>query len=245
MISGFFYGLLAVIFVSLVSLVGLFTFSIRRESLNKFIFVVVAFAAGSLLATAFFDLIPEGFGSTGSYSFVVFGILFFYLIESLIHWHHGHEKVCEDCIAPVAYLNLLGDGLHNFLDGVVIIAAFLSDFSSGIVVTISVILHEIPQEIGDFGVLLHSGLSRRKALFFNFLSSLSAIVGGIVAFIFYSSFERIIPYVLLIAAGGFIYIATADLFPELHKERSKKKILMQGIGVILGILLIALVLKAA
>ncbi|PIO06704.1 hypothetical protein COT47_03090 [Candidatus Woesearchaeota archaeon CG08_land_8_20_14_0_20_43_7] len=134
--------------------------------------------------------------------------------------------------------NLIGDGVHNFVDGVIIAAAFLTSFHVGLITTLAIALHEIPQEIGDFAVLIHGGLKARKALWLNFLSSLTAVAGAIIGYLFLNTIEGITPYILAIAAGGFIYIATADLLPELHKECEKKKIYLQTAALLFGVLVI-------
>ncbi len=233
-----FYLLMALIVVSLISLVGSLTISLNKKFLNKILVFLVAFSAGSLLATAFFDLIPESYEALNSISFVLYGIILFFFIEAFIHWHHPHIIGCSDCVQPVVYLNLIGDGFHNFLDGIIIAASFLISLPTGIAATIAIILHEIPQEIGDFAVLVHSGLSRGKAILFNFLTALFSIIGGLISYFYLSSFENLIPYVIAIAAGGFIYIATTDLFPELHKEKDKRKLTLQFLALILGVFLI-------
>lgn len=233
-----FYSLIALVLVSLVSLSGILILYFNKKFLSRALLFIVAFSAGTLLATAFLDLIPEVFESLENVNYVIIGILFFFIIESLIHWHHSHEKECGTCVKPVAYLNLIGDAFHNFVDGVIVVSSFLVSIPTGIIATIAICLHEIPQELGDFGVLIHSGLTRKKALLYNFLISLSAIFGGVLSYFFLSKFEFLIPYAISFAAGGFIYIASTDLFPELHKERNKVKIVIQMIALILGITLI-------
>ena len=237
------YILLALSTVSLISLIGIVTISLNKKFLNKILIFLVAFSAGSLLATAFFDLIPESYESLGNVSFVLGGIIFFFFIEAFIHWHHPHTTECTKCIKPVAYLNIIGDGFHNFLDGIIIAASFLISIPTGLATTTAIILHEIPQEIGDFAVLIHSGLDKTKAILFNFLSALFSILGGLLSYFFLSSFENLLAPVIAIAAGGFIYIATTDLFPELHKEKDKKKLLIQAFALLLGVLLISLIFR--
>ena len=229
--------ILALIIISLASLIGVVSFFIRKSHIEKFSIIFVAFAAGSLLAAAFFNLIPESLEQLGSLGFVLVGIILFFLIESFIHWHH-HNEECEECVRPFVYLNLIGDGLHNFLDGLIVAASFLVSIPTGIITSIAIAFHEIPQELGDFAVLIHGGMEKKKALLFNFLSALLAVVGGIVGWVAFSKIEALIPYIIAMAAGGFIYIAASDLFPELHKEKEHKRILIQAVSVILGILVI-------
>ncbi|MBU0957766.1 MAG: ZIP family metal transporter [Nanoarchaeota archaeon] len=236
------YIILAVISVSLISLLGVVSLALGKN-LKKWLYILVAFAAGSLLGTAFFDLIPESYEVLGTLTWVLVGIIIFFLIEAVIHWHHSHgDNNCEGCLHPVVYLNLIGDGVHNFLDGIIIAASFLVDVGTGIATTFSIALHEIPQEIGDFGVLVYGGMKKFRALMFNFLSASLAILGGIVGYLFLSRLENYIPYVIAIAAGSFIYIATSDLFPELHKEPSLWKKIVQLIAVVLGVVVIGVAL---
>jgi zinc and cadmium transporter len=230
------YTLIAVIIVSLISLVGIFAFFSKKKNLDKILFLFVAFSAGTLLGTAFFDLIPESMEKLGSVSFVLVGIILFFLFESFIHWHHDHRGECDECLHPVAHLSLIGDGLHNLLDGIIISAGFLVSIPSGIAITLAIALHEIPQEIGDFAILIRAGMKKSRAIFFNLLSASLAIVGGLIGFLFLSKITEIIPYIIAIAAGGFIYIAGSDIFPELHKEKSYHKILT-FLLLIIGILL--------
>ena len=242
MINELAYILVAVVFVSLISFVGILSLSFKKSLLKRALSVFVAFAAGSLLATAFFDLIPESFEAIEgkSLTFVLIGIIGFFILEAFIHWHHSHGEECVDCLKPVVYLNLFGDSLHNFLDGVIIAASFLINVQLGIATTISIVLHEIPQEIGDFAVLIHGGLRKHKALLFNFLSALFAVIGGLLGFLFLSRLESYVPYVVALAAGGFLYIATADLFPQLHEEKNYIKIITHVTALILGIILVVL-----
>lgn len=238
------YALIAVFFVSLVSFAGIITLVAKRKLLDRWLTILVAFAAGTLLGTAFFDLIPESFEATHSLVWVLVGIVSFYVLESVIHWHHSHTMPsdCHDCVKPVAYLNVFSDGIHNLLDGVIIAASFVASVPSGIAVTIAILLHEIPQEIGDFAVLVKSGLSVKRALLFNFISSSLALLGMFLGFVFLKSFELFVPYTLGVAAGGFIYIAAADLFPELHKETDRKKTFIQTIVLVLGMVVMYFVL---
>ena len=232
--------IIAIILVSLISLIGI-VFLLTKRKLNKVLTFLIAFAAGTMLATAFFHMIPESFIEINTLWPVLAGIIFFFMIESLIHWHHSHETECESCINPMAYLNLIGDGIHNFLDGLIIAASFLVDFKTGLIVTVSIMLHEIPQEIGDFAILLHSGFSKIKALLLNLASALIAVIGGVVGYFFFTNLEFTLPYVIAIAAGGFIYIAGVDIFPELHKEKGKIKRIIQTIALIIGVLMIYII----
>lgn len=235
----FIFILGAVILVSFISLVGLFTLVIKIERFKRIIFFLVSFAAGSLLGAAFLELIPEAMSdelNSWILGVVLAGIILFFLLEKFFYWTHCHGGVCD--VHAFSYLNLLGDSLHNFIDGAIIATSFLSSISLGFITTLAIIFHEIPQELGDFSVLVWGGFSRRKALFYNYLCSLTAILGAAVGYFFNSQFSKLNSFVLAFAAGGFIYIACADLIPELHKERTFKLSLIQIILIVSGISLI-------
>jgi len=214
------YVVLATFIVSLVSFVGL---AISSKGIKKFLHYFISFAAAALLAVSFFDLIPHAAEEIGeihdALPFVLGGIILFFLIERLIHWHHcGHNH--GDCNQrPAGLLILTGDFVHNFLDGVLIAGAFMLDVKTGIATTFIVLLHEIPQEFGDFAVLLHSGYSKMRALKLNFFSALSAVLGGIIGFVAFDVAESFVPMAVLIAAGGFIYIALSDIVPSMHQHK--------------------------
>lgn len=232
------YSLLSVFVVSLISFIGIFTLSINAKRLRSFLVYLLSFSAGALFGDAFIHLLPEAAKESGFNVFVsisvIAGILIFFILEKFIHWQHCHMPIGEGHAHPFAYMNLVGDALHNFIDGLIIAASYLIDIPTGIATTLAVVLHEIPQEIGDFGVLLHGGFSKAKALMFNFATALSAVVGAFVALLISNttSFANLlVPF----AAGGFIYIAGSDLIPELHKETKVSRSIMQLIAFILGI----------
>jgi zinc and cadmium transporter len=234
-----FYSILSVIVVSLVSLIGVFALSIRVERLKKILILLLAFSAGALLGDAFIHLIPEivneaGFGLNVAL-YVLFGILLFFVLEKVIHWQHCHMPITKGHVHTFAKMNLIGDSLHNFIDGLIIAASYMINIPTGIATTIAVIVHEIPQEIGDFGVLLHGGYTKGKALLLNFGTALIAILGAVVA-LWLGNIEGIEVILTGIAAGGFIYIAGSDLIPELHKETAISKSLLQLLAFVLGIL---------
>lgn len=235
-----FYSLASVLVVSIVSFVGVFSLNVRVERLKKILIFLVSFSAGALLGDVFIHLLPDrvekaGFSLSLSVC-ILLGILIFFVLEKIIQWRHCHIPISKGHIHSYAYMNLIGDGLHNFIDGMIIAASYIAGFEVGIATTIAVVLHEIPQEIGDFGVLLHGGFSRWKALWVNFLSGLLAVFGAIVA-LWLSSFVGSIENILIgIAAGGFIYIAGSDLIPELHKEFNIKRSAGEIVMIILGIL---------
>ncbi len=238
--------LLSVIIISLISFVGVFTLAIKKKFLDKIINLLVAFSAGSLLSAAFLELIPESLEKTNNFLWIIIGIMLFFIMEGIIHWHHHHDtEENEDLhkLHPVVYLNLFGDAIHNLVDGAIIGASYLVNIQAGIATTIAVAAHEVPQEIGDFAVLISGGLSKRRALLLNFLSAIFAIIGALLSYFILQKIESIIPIINFIAAGGLIYIATADLFPRLHEEKDYKKILLQIAGVIIGILVILVLTK--
>lgn len=240
MATTYIYALLSVLVVSLISLAGVFTLSVREEVLRKYVFILISLAVGGLLGDAVIHLIPEAFEGeiTGALVsvLIVSGVLLFFMLEKFLHWHHHGEDQAEQSIHPAGKLILISDGVHNILDGVAIGISFLISVPVGIATTVAIILHEIPQEIGDFAVLLHSGYTRARALWFNFLSALGAVVGTVLALVLGEAGEMFALWVLPLTAGGFIYIAIADLMPELHKTKEVKHSLLQIAAVILGVL---------
>ena len=240
------YSLASVFIVSAISLIGVITFSIKVEKLRKLLIYLVSFAAGALLGDAFIHLLPEsakeGFGASVSL-YVLLGIGVSFLIEKVVHWHHFHFPLEKGHAHPFAVMNLIGDIVHNFIDGMIIAASYLVSIPVGIATTIAVILHEIPQEISDFGVLLHGGFTKAKALFYNFLTALTAVLGAVVALIIGSSAESLTTFLVPFAAGSFIYIAGSDLIPELHRgEFDWKSSLMQFAAIAFGVLVMYILL---
>jgi len=240
------YTLVSVFIVSSISFLGLLTLSINTEKLKKILLYLVSFSAGALFGDVFIHLLPEiieevGFGLKISV-YVMMGIGFFFVIEKFIHWRHCHIPHSKEHIHPFAMMNLLGDGVHNFIDGIIIGASYLASIPVGIATTLAVILHEIPSEIGDFGVLLQGGFSKGKALFYNFITALTAVIGAILALLIGSFVDNLTTFLIPFAAGGFIYIAGSDLIPELHKEVEVKKSLLQFIAIVLGVLVMVLLL---
>ncbi|TKJ17241.1 ZIP family metal transporter [Candidatus Woesearchaeota archaeon B3_Woes] len=240
------YSLLSVIIISLISFIGVVTLAIKAKFLQKILLLLVSFSAGALFGGAFLHLIPEALENISSTRIVslliLSGILFFLILEKFIHWRHCHIPTSKRHPHPFAIMNLIGDGLHNFIDGLIIGASYLISIPLGFTTTIAVILHEIPQEIGDFGVLLHGGFKKSKALLLNFLSALTSVFGVIVSLIIgYKAIEFSV-ILLPIAAGGFIYIAGSDLIPEMHKECSGSKSFAQLLSLVFGILLMLVLL---
>lgn len=227
--------LVSTFLVSSISIIGILFLVLRKKLLDKILLLLVSFASGSLLGGAFLHLIPEALSPYDESVFIVIlvGILVFFLLEKSL-WKHCHEKECP--VHPFAYLNLFGDGIHNFIDGMIIAASFLVSIPLGTATTIAVISHEIPQEIGDFGILVYGGLSKNKALFYNFLTAITAIAGATFTYAFYEFIPKM-AYLLAFAAGSFIYIATTDLIPEMRKERKLTVSFAQFILLSAGIIL--------
>lgn len=236
----------------LLSVLAAALFLVLRESLRNHILPhLVSFATGALLGAAFLGLLPHALASVDSSDThvipmaVLLGLLGFFMLEKLVLWRHCHADHCE-VHAPdqqsrdhsTGAMILIGDSLHNFLDGILIAAAFLTDIHLGIVTSLAVAAHEIPQEVGDFAVLLHSGYTRSRAFFYNVLTSLTTVIGGVLSYYALQPMQTALPYILAIAASSFIYIAVADLIPTLHQRVEGKEALQQVLLIAAGILLI-------
>ncbi len=234
-----FYTLASVLVVSLISFIGVVTLSVNQKRLHKILLYLVSFSAGALLGDVFIHLIPElienDLFNLNTSFYILGGIVIFFTIEKIVHWQHCHMPQTKEHTHPFAIVNLVGDGVHNFIDGLIIGASYIINIPVGIATTTAVIFHEIPQEIGDFGVLLQGGFSRKKAILFNFLSALTSVLGGIIAIVASSKIPAISEALIPIAIGGFIYIAGADLIPELHKNFETKKSILELISFIFGI----------
>jgi len=220
---------------SLLGLVGVVTLWMSAKKLKTIIFILVAFSAGALLGGGFFHLFAEALQNleimTAMYLMIA-GFIAFFVLEKALFWHHCHKGVCD--VHPFSYLILIGDSLHNFIDGLVIAASFFVSAPFGIITTIMIILHEVPQELGNFGILIHGGFNKMKALFYNFFAQLTCIIGGVVGF-FAAGAAGFTEYLIPIAAGGFIYIAASDLIPELHNEKVLKKSIVSFVVFLLGL----------
>lgn len=235
--------ILATVIVSLISLIGVVIISASKNVLKTVVLMLVALAAGTLLGDAFFHMLPESLeegGPASVFGYTLFGFVLFFVIEKFLRWRHCHDEDCElhhsqGKVHPIAYLNLIGDGVHNFIDGVILATSFLANVNIGIATTVAIVLHEIPQELSDFGVLLHSGLSPRKALLYNLLSGLTAVAGAIVAYYSVLQLSGLTSVLVPVSAGGFLYIAAVDLTPELHKERGTTLSILQFTVFLVGI----------
>ncbi|MFH0749451.1 MAG: ZIP family metal transporter [Candidatus Gottesmanbacteria bacterium] len=238
------YIIFANFVISLGGLVGVFTLSIKESKLSRILMLLVSLSAGALMGGAFLHLLPEAvelLDVNTVFTIVLISFVTFFFIEKLLHWRHCHKGHCD--VHTFGSMNLIGDSIHNFIDGLIIAATFLTDIRLGIVTTLTVALHEIPQEIGDFGVLLYSGFGKKKALIANFLVALIAIFGGVVGYFLSFYAEHFITYLLPFAAGGFIYIAASDLMPEIRKEQSLKKSIVSFGFFLLGIGIMVLTKK--
>lgn len=235
------YTILSVLGISIISLVGIVALSIKEKLLNKILFILIGIAVGAFFGDALIHLIPESFSKLGEIEgpfYVLLGIVVFFSLEKFLRWQHTHDTHIEDgddCIHPIGPLVIFSDGIHNAIDGAIIAASFMVSIEVGIVTTIAIALHEIPQEISDFALLLHAGYSRKKAILFNFLSSAVAILGAVVTLFVLNSVEALLPVLTAFAAGGFLYIAGSDLVPELHKRKKMSESLIQLISILIGI----------
>jgi len=213
----FLYILAATILDSALGFVGKLLFWLKDSWLNKLLIYFIAFSAGALLGGAFFHLLPEGMELIGAeklFFMVIAGFLFFTIIEGYFHWHQ-----CEKCEThPFSYVMLIGDGIHNLIDGLVIAATFLADIRLGVITTVMVIIHELPQELGLYGSLIYAGHKKNNALLYSFLAQSTVIIGGILGYILSNQVEKLSGFLISFAAGGFIYIAASDLVPEVHKS---------------------------
>jgi len=235
---------------------GLFLL-IPKAKRNSLLPHMVSFAIGALLGAAFLGLLPHALNSSvsgdahGIMKTTLFGILTFFVLEKLVLWRHCHSFECEvhgaedhehqqehQHSAPAGTLVLVGDAVHNFVDGILIAAAFMTDIHLGVVTALAVAAHEIPQEVGDFAILLDSGFSRLKAFLFNILASLTTVVGALLAYYGLQEVQEYVPYVLAIAASSFIYVAVADLIPGLHKRTEVIESLRQIVLIASGVLVI-------
>jgi len=220
----FIYIISSTILVSLISFAGVITLILKPDKLQKILKLLISFSAGTMLGSAFIHLLPEAsenlsFNTIYLVIIISFSILF--IIEKLLYWHHCHKIQCKK--HTLGSLNLIGDSIHNFLDGIIIAGAFMIDIKIGITTVIAIIFHEIPQEISDFGILLYSGFSRKKAIISNFVISLTSILGSLFGYFLNSYSHTFKSYLLPLAAGNFIYIAASDLLPEMKKEKNMKQ----------------------
>jgi zinc and cadmium transporter len=229
--------IVATFLVSLISLAGIFTLGIKEKLLDKLLFGLIGFSAGALIGGAFLHLMPEALSrleSTRAFLYLILGLVLFFVLERYLHWRHCHEEAtCR--VHPVTYLNLVGDSFHNFIDGMVVAVSFLASLKLGVVTTLAVIFHEIPQELGDFAVLVYGGFTKQKALLYNFLTALTAVAGALAAYFLYDLASGFANFILPMTAGGFVYIAASDLIPQMHKEKDLRRSNLAFIFFFLGL----------
>jgi len=255
MASVYLYTFASIFIVSAISLVGIVTLSVKERLLHKVLFVLVSIAAGALFGDALIHLIPESFATVSNPAlaslFILLGIVSFFVLEKFLRWKHVHtvestpdEEAHEEALVheeeeirvkPLGHLVLVSDATHNFIDGIIIGSSYLISIEVGIATTLAIVLHEIPQEISDFGVLVHAGFTKTRAILLNFLSALSAFAGAGIALVVSISVETFIPIIAAFAAGSFLYIAGSDLVPEIHKISDPRRSLVQFTAIVIGI----------
>jgi zinc and cadmium transporter len=238
------YAIASVVLVSVVSLMGILTLSLSGDRLKKILLFLVGFAVGALFGDVFIHLLPESFEKLGAglatSLYVIMGFLIFFVLEKFIRWRHYNLHRSGEHIHPVVAMNIIGDGVHNLIDGMLIAASYMVSIPIGITTTVAILLHEIPQEIGDFGILVHGGLSVKKALLFNLLTGLFSILGAVISLVIGQHIDGYTISLLPITAGGFLYIAGPDLIPELQQEIRVSTSIWQFISIILGVAIMAL-----
>ncbi len=235
-------ALISTLLVSLISITGIFFLALKTKKLQNTVFILVSLAVGALLGNVFFHLIPESFETIEDQGLIAIlilaGILVFFIMEKFLHWHHGHDvEHIDDHPRSYGYISLAADGLHNFTDGILIAAGWMAGPEIGMATTLTVVLHEIPQEISDFGILIHAGFTAKKALWLNFYAALAAILGTVITLLAGNTVESLSHFILPLAAGGFIYLAGTDLMPELNKDRNWRNSLIQLAMILAGLLL--------
>ena len=224
--------------IALIAFIGIFTLLLKEKLLNEILLILVSLSAGALMGGAFLHLIPEAVEKSQGldiFLFVLVGFILFFVIEKVLHWRHCHKGKCD--VHTFTYMNLVGDTIHNFIDGLILAASFVTSVELGLTTTIAIAAHEIPQEIGDFGVLIYGGFKKKKAIILNFIVALSIVIGGLIGYFISKSVESAVTFLLPFAAGGFIYIAATDLIPEIKKELDFKKYMATLIVFIIGILI--------
>ncbi len=241
------YTLASAFLLSLIALIGIILVPFKFEKLKKTLIYFVSFSAGALFGGAFFHLLPEIVREKGGLNFfvsslVIGGIVLFFILEKVVHWHHNIIEYEKEHTHPLAIMSLIGGGFHNLLDGLVLGASFLVSIPVGIAITMAILFHAIPKELGWFGVLVHGGFSKSKALLFNYLSSMFIIIGAVTSLIASSYVENIQFFIIPVSAGGFIYLAGSDLIPELHKEKGLGKSFLQFLSILAGVLVMAALL---
>ena len=236
------YIILTTFAIALIAFIGVFALAMKEQLLNKILIILVSLSAGALMGGAFLHLLPESIEKSENADILIFvlvGFVLFFIIEKVLHWRHCHKGKCD--VHTFHYMNLIGDAVPNFIDGLIISASFIISIPLGLTTTIAIAAHEIPQEIGDFGVLIYGGFEKKKAIVLNFMVALTVVAGGVVGYFISKSIEQVAVYLLPFAAGGFIYIAATDLIPEIKKELNIKKSMATILVFVCGILIMWLV----
>jgi len=240
------YTLTSVVIISLISLIGIVTLPLKESQFKKILLFLVSFSAGALLGDSFLHLLPESikqYGLTLNVPICVLsGILIFFVLEKFIHWRHCHIPTSSHHPHPVGFMNLIGDGFHNCIDGMIVAGSYLISIPLGIGTTFAVVFHEIPHEMGNYGILLHAGFSRKRALLFNLLSASISVIGAVIVLIIGAKSQALSHFLIPFTAGTFIYVSTADIIPELHEENEASKSVIQFLCILLGIGFMALLL---
>jgi len=238
---------IATFVISLLSLIGIFTVSLAQETLHKILSVLVAYSAGTILGASLFDLLPEAVELVDEhlvYPIIAAGLGVFLFLERILYWYHGHghthelEESYEGVTKEFAYLNLIGDFIHNFIDGMIIAAAFINSFTVGLAAAIAVAFHELPQEMGDYGILVYAGVDRKRALLYNFGAALSVVFGGIFGSFFIGAVENLAGNMIAFSAGAFLFLSASELIPEMWEDKNRKTALIQMVILFLGMLTI-------
>jgi zinc and cadmium transporter len=241
------YIIIASFLITLIAFIGIFALALNEKVLNKILLILVSLSAGALMGGAFLHLIPEAIEKVSHeatehlhipseiFIYILVGFILFFVLEKVLHWRHCHKGKCD--VHTFHYMNLVGDTIHNFIDGLILAAGFVTSIELGITTTVAIAAHEIPQEIGDFGVLIYGGFAKKKAIILNFIVALTIVLGGIVGYFISQTVDQATTFLLPFAAGGFIYIAATDLVPEIKKELDFKKYMATLIVFILGILI--------
>ena len=241
----------ATLAVSVASMAGIFFLSLNRKTLHGVLHILIAFSAGTVLGASIFDLLPEALelvAGEAVYNYIALGFVLFFFLERFIYCYHSNRKVDDtddrtERVVPrtFVYLNLIGDGIHNFIDGMIIAASFLLGPSVGLTTTVAIIFHELPQEMGDYALLVYGGMKERRALLYNFAVALTVVLGGLLTVQFIEAVSALKGFLIAVATGGFIYLSASELVPELKEERNFSRSMVQFTVFILGLALIWLV----
>ena len=248
MLSSTLYTILATLVISLTAFIGMFTLSFNENTLHKILTILVAYSAGTILGAALFDLLPEAVELVDEhlvFPIVAAGFVFFLFLERSIYWYHGHGHVHEfrhgeekQLTKGFAYLNLVGDFVHNFIDGMIIAAGFINGFVVGLSTAIAVLFHELPQEMGDYGILVYAGFDKRRALTLNLFAAMSVVLGGVFGSLFIGTVENLSGWMIAFSAGAFLFLSASELIPEMHEEKDRGKAALQLAVLVLGMLTI-------